>query len=135
MNIGNPAYKKVVFVDGDKELVDSYYSILDRKNLAGYFIHFENPQKCIEYLKNIKVRDEIPKYILLDLYMPIMDGFQFLKKFDRMSDLKNAMEIYVCTSSRKREDREKAMSYPFVSAYHEKPLPSDFIELLITDRL
>ena len=60
-----------------------------------------------------------------------MDGFTFLEYFKNISKLKDTVEIYVCTSSREKEDRNKVMKYPFVSAYLEKPLPSDFLELLI----
>ncbi|MCG6188355.1 response regulator [Maribellus maritimus] len=126
-------YKKIIFIDDDTELVSIYNSILERKNLSDYLLHFENAKDGLEYLKGIKNKEKLPDYILLDLYMPEMDGFKFLEYFERISKLKDSIEIYVCTSSRKKDDRNRVMKYPFVSAYLEKPLPSDFIELLIRD--
>ncbi len=126
-------YKKIIFIDDDSELVSIYNSILEQKKLSDYLVHFENAKDGLEYLKGIQNKNELPDYILLDLYMPEMDGFKFLKYVDQIHDLKNSVEIYVCTSSRKKDDRDRVMKYPFVSAYLEKPLPSDFLELLIRD--
>lgn len=129
----NTEYKKVIFIDDDTELVRIYNSILEHKNLSDYFLHFENGKEGIDYLKRIKNEEELPSYILLDLYMPEMDGFKFLKILDKSPKLKESIEVYVCSSSQKQDDRNKVMKYPFVSAYLEKPLPSDFLELLIED--
>lgn len=126
-------YKKVIFIDDDIELVSVYKAILKRKQLSNYLIHFSNAKESIEYLKTLENKTEMPNYILLDLYMPEMSGFKFLEYFEKkMNKLRDSIEIYVCTSSRKKDDRDKAMKYPFVEAYLEKPLSSDFIELLIT---
>jgi len=129
----NTEYKKVIFIDDDTELVRIYNSILKHKNLSDYFLHFENGKEGIDYLKKIKNEEDLPAYILLDLYMPEMDGFRFLKVLDKSPKLKESIEVYVCSSSQKQDDRNKVMKYPFVSAYLEKPLPSDFLELLIED--
>ena len=131
MNV-NTGYKKVVFIDDDKELVQVYNSMLAKKNLDDYFIYFDNARDGINYLKNSEP-DAFPDYILLDLYMPEMNGFDFLQFIDHVRPLKDAVEIYVCTSSRRKDDRNRVMKYPFVSAYLEKPLSSDFLELLIRD--
>jgi CheY-like chemotaxis protein len=131
----NTEYKKIIFIDDDTEMVRIYNSILEHKNLSDYFLHFENGKEGIDYLKGIKDEEDLPDYILLDLYMPEMDGFKFLKQFNKSSKLRDSIEVYVCSSSQKQDDRNKVMKYPFVSAYLEKPLPSDFIELLIEDSI
>jgi CheY-like chemotaxis protein len=126
-------YKRVLFIDDDVALIKRYNKILQSKNLSDYFIHFQNAREGLEYLKSIKDPGELPDYLLLDLYMPEMNGFKFLGYFEKSEKLKKGMEVYVCTSSRRKEDRNKVMKYPFVSAYLEKPLSSEFIELLILD--
>jgi len=126
-------YKKIIFIDGDTTLVNTYISGLKQKNLSDYLIHCKNGEEGLDYLENIKNKEEFPDYILLDFYMPQMDGFQFLKHLEGLTSLNDSAEIYVCSSSRKKDDRDKVMKFPFVSAYLEKPLSSDFIELLIKD--
>lgn len=129
----NTEYKKIVFIDDDTELIGIYDSILKQKKLSDYFLHFENAQKGIEYLNDITKVEDLPDYILLDLYMPVLDGFRFLKYIDSSKKLKNSIEVFVCSSSQKQDDRNKVMKYPFVSAFLEKPLSCDFIKLLIED--
>ena len=126
-------YKRVLFIDDDVSLIKRYHKILQSKNLSDYFIYFESAREGLDYLKGIKDPGDLPDYLLLDLYMPEMNGFNFLGYFEKNEMLKEGMEVYVCTSSRRKEDRNKVMKYPFVSAYLEKPLSSEFIELLIMD--
>lgn len=132
MSVGTD-YKKIIFIDDDNELASIYNSILEQKNLSDYLVHFDNAADGLDYLKRIQNKNDWPNYILLDLYMPGMDGFKFLEYIEEIRDLKDYVEIYVCTSSRKKDDRNRVMKYPFVSAYLEKPLPDGFLELLIRD--
>lgn len=127
-------YKRVVFIDDDKYLNEIYHRILKKKQLSDYLIYFDNASESIHFLKDAK-RNELPDYILLDLYMPEMDGFEFLEKVEKMKKVKESVEIYVCTSSKKEEDRKRVMKFPFVSAFIEKPLQSDFIEFLIKQEI
>lgn len=131
----NKKYKKIIFIDDDTNLLRIYNAILKRKNLSDYLIHFENAKQGIEYLNGITNDEDLPDYILLDLYMPVMNGFKFLQHMNKSDKLKEAIEVFVCSSSQKQDDRNKVMKYPFVSAYLEKPLSSDFIELLIVDSI
>ena len=130
--VRNSEFKTVVFIDDDREMVNVYNSILERKNLADYLVHCKDGLEGITYLSKLK-KKELPDYILLDLYMPEMNGFEFLKAFERLKKLRDSVEVFVCTSSRSKEDRDKVMKYHFVNAYLEKPLSSEFLELLIKD--
>ncbi len=123
-------YRKIVFIDDDKSLVENYNLIMEQKKLADYFVYFNDANDGLDYL-NSKSMEELPKYIVLDLYMPLMDGFEFLRRFQLLKEKKKTVEIYVCTSSKKKEDRDRVMQYPFVSAFLQKPISIDFLELLI----
>ena len=125
-------YKKITFIDDDKGLADLYKSNLKSKNLSDYFLFFDNAKDGIDYLKGAK-KNELPDYLLVDLYMPGMDGFEFLKQVEKINKVKDSVEIYICTSSQSEEDRKAVMKYPFVSAFIEKPIDTNFLEFLITD--
>jgi CheY-like chemotaxis protein len=58
-----------------------------------------------EAYKNIT---ESPDLILLDLNMPLMDGFEVLNEIRKTPGLKK-IPVYVITTSRSKEDREEAM--------------------------
>ena len=71
---------KILIVEDDFSLSDAFNMTL---NLAGYDTHIaENGKKALEYLKT-----EQPDMILLDVLMPVMDGRQFLRKFDNVNDI------------------------------------------------
>lgn len=129
-----PVYNKILFIDDDRNLANTYHSILEKKQLSDYLIYFDNAIDGIKYLTE-NGGENNSTYILLDLYMPEMSGFEFLNRLDKLRPVKELVEVYVCTSSKDKEDRKKAMNYAFVNAYLEKPLPGEFLELLITDGL
>ena len=126
----NKKYKKVFFIDDDDTLSHLYDSELKSKNLSEYLIYFNNAREGFDFLMKCKAEDQ-PDYILLDLYMPGMDGFEFLRQLSKIKTINESMEIYVCTSSKREEDRKRVMQYPLVSAIMEKPLPDNFLEFLI----
>lgn len=57
--------------------------------------------------------------ILLDLNMPVMDGFQVLENLNTIS---HTLKVIIVTSSISDEDRKKTLTYPFVQGYINKPL-------------
>lgn len=66
---------KVLIVEDDKDLNQAYQMILKRD---GYEVFAAHNGK--EALKEAQAHN--PQLILLDLLMPIMDGLEFLKKYD-----------------------------------------------------
>ena len=64
----------------------------------------------------------LPDIILLDLNMPVMDGFSFLEAFNRLEvPGKDRVKIVVVTSSHDPKDRERTMKLG-VTDYLTKPL-------------
>ncbi len=124
-------YKKVFFIENNKVLCDFYHSGLETKNLSEYFKHYDNFTDVIIFLKTAKKKD-FPAYIIFDLNLPDMNGFEFLKQISKINKAKNSVEFYVCSASENGDDRKKAMIFPFVSAYFQKPLTEKYIEFLIT---
>lgn len=129
---GQKKYKKVVLIDDDRDLIYLLKLQLKQKELLDCFIPFDNPRDALRYLKE---SDDaaLCSYILIDLYMPGIDGFEILKQIDNIPKIKNSVEIYVCTNSSNEDDRKRAMKYSFVSSFFEKPLANNFLEFLITD--
>ena len=70
--------------------------------------------------------------ILLDLRMPIMNGFQFMADFDKLPiDLKRKYRIHILSSSRNKNDIQRILTHPGVHSIVEKPLTREKVEELI----
>ncbi len=65
--------------------------------------------------------NELPDIIFLDLHMPILNGFDFLKEFQNIK-IDKKINIVMLTSSMNSEDIDKAKTFPEITDYFIKPI-------------
>lgn len=111
---------------------DSLYTLLLKKKIeklqiCNNVISFSNGENAILSIKNIvETNDELPDIILLDINMPIMNGWEFMEEFMKIMPYVNKkIAIYISSSSIAAEDRLKAASYDAIENYITKPLESE----------
>ena len=75
------------------------------------------------------LRGETPDAIILDINMPVMNGFEFLDRYAEEFEV-HAPVVAMLTSSHLGKDRERAMQYSFVKSYFEKPLQADHLRIM-----
>jgi CheY-like chemotaxis protein len=72
-----------------------------------------------------------PDIIFLDLNMPVMDGFEFIRVFQQMEiPNKDMVTIVVLTSSMNTEDMKKAMSLG-IQRFITKPLTEEDVSKIV----
>lgn len=92
---------------------------------------FENGALGLSFLETLEnTSDEF--MILLDINMPVLDGWGFLDGLEKISEkIISRLTIYVVTSSTDENDKRKANSYKTVKKIFKKPLTKqDIIEIL-----
>lgn len=123
-------YKSVLLVD------DSYIDnlinrkILDNGNFAESITVIESPKEAYQYIRDLYLEGKaLPEVIFLDLRMPIMNGFEFLKALTEFPDLgPDKIKIYVLTSSLDPKDIRRVKENHLVSRFIGKPLTSQILQ-------
>jgi CheY-like chemotaxis protein len=92
---------------------------------------FRNGREALDYLRPIMENPEaLPSVILLDLNMPVLDGWQFLDEFLRLKPVRKVV-IYILSSSIDAADHEKALAYKEVAGFYVKPVTEqNLLEIL-----
>jgi CheY-like chemotaxis protein len=126
-----PRPVNIMLVDDDE--INNFITVkLIRKAYSDAVIStFLNGRLAIDKLKNILQHDpeNIPDYILLDINMPVMNGWEFLEEYKTLSfNADKKITIYILSSSVFSNDIDKAKSYESVANFISKPLNLEAIK-------
>ncbi|MCU0416478.1 MAG: response regulator [Cytophagaceae bacterium] len=125
-------YHAVMLVDDNE--IDNLINqkMIEAAGICEHIFVHSGARSAIEFLKNIEKLAKasldlyLPDVIFLDIDMPLMDGFQFLEEFDKLSELIKAhCKVVMLTSSLNPMDLQKAKKNKFVVKYINKPLTQD----------
>lgn len=130
-------YHAVMLIDDNE--IDNLINqkMIEASSISEHIFIHSGARSAIEFLKNVEKLAKgpiglyLPELIFLDIDMPLMDGFQFLDEFEKLSDsIKEHCKIIMLTSSLNPQDMNKAKKNKFVMKYLNKPLTQDNLKKL-----
>lgn len=107
-DISNFLCRKVIGLASPDAIVDAYI----------------NPREALDYLlANLHDASAIPDLILLDINMPVINGWEFLEELSpAIKQLDKEIVIAMLSSSVYQKDQQSANDHEMVRTYVNKPL-------------
>jgi len=122
----------------DDDTINNFINekLLKKLDIANKISVALNGEEAITLLKRICDGQEdllCPELILLDINMPVMDGFEFLEKYKGLNfPEKQSVIIVMLTTSTNPNDTER-LNKAGISGYINKPLTEDKIRGLMQE--
>ncbi|MBP1225693.1 response regulator [Flavobacterium sp. 1355] len=129
----DPKFETVMIIDDNS--VDLYITsrMISKNNFGKHLLLFTSGEEALKYLLEHQHNTSLlPQVIFVDIYMPLMSGFEFLDAFDKLDDtLKNHIKTYVISSTIDNADIIRSSRNENVSAFHVKPITKEFLDQII----
>lgn len=120
-------------IDDDPIFVYGVKKVMEILDFCKSVMVFRDGQEALDNLSPIINSDEtVPDVIILDLNMPILDGWQFLEEFIKIP-CKKKITLYIASSSVDPQDTLRAKQYEIVSDYIVKPISLDKLKLVLSE--
>lgn len=125
--MGNVA--EILLVEDNPNDAELAIRALKKNNLANNLVHLEDGQEALDYLYN--ENNEMPKLILMDVKMPLVDGIEVLRRL-KSDEQRKTIPVVMLTSS--KEDKDIIEAYTLgVNAYIVKPVDFDQFVKAVTE--
>lgn len=94
---------------------------------------YKEATEAYEVIKN-STADEMDAItiIVLDIQMPVMNGFQFVEAFEQLPKvIQEKYTIFLFSSSINENDKNRLQNYPSIRKFYGKPISKDTVAQMI----
>jgi CheY-like chemotaxis protein len=121
--------KTILLIDDSQ--IDNFIhkTVLTKAAIATSIISKSSGQDALDLLHILKENpEEFPEVIFLDITMPVMNGFEFLKEYTKLPQyVKEKCDVFILSSSIDPEDTKRAKACPEVTEHLTKPLSNELV--------
>lgn len=124
---------KVLIIDDDPIHQRIAQIMITKHKLYDEFTSYTEAGDALAFLVvNAGIEEALPDVILLDLNMPVMDGWDFLEQFEALkSTFAKKIRIFIVSSSVDEKDVTRSQSYSSVEGFISKPLSPDVMRKMV----
>jgi CitB family two-component system response regulator MalR len=124
---------RTLIIDDDKIFVMICKKLTVKSGISEDISVCYNGAEAMDLLQISLAENQLPKIILLDLNMPVMNGWEFLDEFVRFKTLHQLeIPIFIISSTVHSQDIAKANTYTCVKKFFTKPLALEDFEAIKT---
>lgn len=127
--------QNILLVDDDDDCNFFHERLLSQSSCVENIHIVKDGKAALDFLqlKNDS-HETFPSIIFLDLKMPCMDGWGFMKEFQKLDEVWQSKSIVIIfTGAFNLDDLSKAMSYPFVKGFKSKYLDRDGLQQILVE--
>lgn len=120
--------QSVYLIDDDEIFQFATKRYIEIKKLSKRIEVFANGKRALDHILAQKKGEDslLPEIILLDLNMPVMDGWDFLMEMEKLDvSIKENTIIYILSSSIDDKDIARAHAISLVKDYVIKPVDEE----------
>ena len=115
-------------IDDDKIFTFVLKKFLEQNKNFNEILDFKNGEEVLSMLTS---HDFKPDVILLDINMPVIDGWQFLEALEKLPN-KERFKIFIMSSSIDKTDIEKSKTFSTVIDFISKPINNEKLNKLVS---
>lgn len=119
---------KVLIIDDDPILIMVCTRLMKITGFSEEVMAAREGKEAIDKLRALigQPEEELPRLILLDINMPVMNGWEFLAEYLRIIDqFSKIIPVFMLSSTIDQADFDKAKTYHVVKGFYSKPLTKD----------
>ena len=122
----------VAIIDDDNISLLLIKKILEQKRIAENILLFSSGFDALHYFENnIHNVEQLPSVLLLDIKMPLINGWQFLKEFHKIEHIEDYDPSIFIISAGANIDYEALKAYPSVKGSLLKPVVPEKLVTMI----
>lgn len=122
-------FERVMIIDDS--ITDLYISsrMITKNNFGKQVLEYSSAQEALLYLQEHQENtDKLPEIIFVDIYMPLMSGFEFLEEYNRLSLItQKYSQVFIISSTIDDSDIIRARNYQNVVSFQVKPITKEFL--------
>ncbi len=127
--------KNILLIDDEEINLFILQNLLRLSGIESEITFFNTSRKGINYLQNlVEKKDKFPDLILLDIEMPVMNGWDFLEDYKRINrSYTYESKVIIFTTSIVEQDIIRARSYEEVADFVNKPMTVEMLKTIEQD--